>query len=643
MLLTRKIGSLLRGKATTPQILLAALFGGMLGFVPQFLLPGDIGGGFLQAPGLILGFFMLVAISNSNLGVFGLVTLAAKLLSFATLPLSYRVGEMLLDGPTQPLFKALINGKVSAWFGLEHYATTGGLAVGFGFGLACGLLLVKSVRAFRAKMATVEEAPVYQKYAGKRSVRFLGWLMFGSGHGKKVSYQQLASERRFGSPVRITGVLLVVLLAVTLWVTKEYFSEKYLTSTLRGGLESVNGATVDLEKAEIDLAKGTMTLAGLAVADSKSLDKDVFAAGKLEAVLDTGELLRKRFVIDRLVSHDASSGRGRKVPGRIVLGTTPPPPPPPPPPGTKTIDDYLKDAEVWRQRLVQAKEWLDSMTGGGKPAGPETKEDRRQREAEEVARYGYVRVVAKHLLEGAPAVLIRKIEIDGFTMPDFVGDVLDVKVSDLSSDPRLAGALPRLALASRATERLRFDLALGDAKGAVQPTLQLGLKGISADAVAAQLTKATGSPVLEGGTIELATKGSLRRGASDWEIDFPLSATLAGTTLALPGIPKTKLDRLALPIGVRGTLSAPAIAFDDRALEKALVDAGQHELANQVKARTDALLKSAARGLGEVVSRAITGSQPTQNTLEEAKKKAEQELQKHLSTSLPSFLGGKKK
>jgi hypothetical protein len=43
MFLTRKIGSVLRGKATPLQVLFATVLGGMLGFVPGFFLPGDLG------------------------------------------------------------------------------------------------------------------------------------------------------------------------------------------------------------------------------------------------------------------------------------------------------------------------------------------------------------------------------------------------------------------------------------------------------------------------------------------------------------------------------------------------------------------------------------------------------------------------
>jgi hypothetical protein len=42
----------------------------------------------------------------------------------------------LLDGPTQGLFKALINAPVFALFGFDNYVATGALALGLVIGLA---------------------------------------------------------------------------------------------------------------------------------------------------------------------------------------------------------------------------------------------------------------------------------------------------------------------------------------------------------------------------------------------------------------------------------------------------------------------------------------------------------------------------
>src|SRR6185436_16531357 len=136
---------------------LATVFGGVLGFVPGFFLPGNLGGGFMQAPGLILVLLCCVLILNANLALFGLVTLVGKLLSVALLHVSFAVGTWLLDGPLQGLFRSLINGKVTAWFGLEYYATTGGIVLGLVFGVAVGLLVNGTLRALRTRLATLEE------------------------------------------------------------------------------------------------------------------------------------------------------------------------------------------------------------------------------------------------------------------------------------------------------------------------------------------------------------------------------------------------------------------------------------------------------------------------------------------------------
>src|SRR5262245_1568593 len=173
MWILRKIGSVLRGRVTPLQLMLATTLGGILGFVPGFFLPGDLGGGFLQAPGLIVLLVCCVLVLNANLGVFGLVTLGCKALSILMLPVSYALGTWMLDGPLQGLFRMLINARVTAWWGLEYYATAGGLVFGVVFGVGSGFLLNKTIGAIRGRMASVEEhSELYQKYAKKWWVRF---------------------------------------------------------------------------------------------------------------------------------------------------------------------------------------------------------------------------------------------------------------------------------------------------------------------------------------------------------------------------------------------------------------------------------------------------------------------------------------
>mgnify|MGYP007059403142 FL=1 len=356
MLLSRKIGAVLRGKATPRQVMFATVLGGLLGFVPGFFLPGDLGGGFAQAPGLILLLVSLALVLNANLAVFGLTLLVGKLVSFLLLPVSYAVGTWLLDGPLSGLFAALVNAPVTAWFGLEYYATTGGLELGLVFGVAAGLSCKRVVGALRGRMADVEEGSErYRKYASRWWVRLVTWLFLGKGKGKKTSWRELSESSKKGLPVRPLGVVAVAVLGGAMWVFQTWFSTPVLTRNLRTSLESANGATVDLSAARLGLGEGTIVLEDLAIADPAALDEDLFAADALVATIDTGALLRRRFVVDEVRSTHARAGSKRQTPGVLLPVDEPEPEPPPPPPGTRTIDDYLEDFETWKQRLAQAR------------------------------------------------------------------------------------------------------------------------------------------------------------------------------------------------------------------------------------------------------------------------------------------------
>jgi uncharacterized protein (TIGR03546 family) len=619
MLFTRKIGAVLRGKATPLQVLLATTLGGLLGFVPGFFLPGDLAGGFAGEIGLILGLLCLVLVLNANLAVFGLTTLVAKLLSLALLPVSVRIGVFLLEGPLQGLFKRLVQGPITAWFGLEHYATSGGLVLGLVFGVLAGVLLNRTIRALRQKMATVEEtSESYKKYSQKGSVKFLGWLFLGKGKGK-LTWKELAEQKKVGMPIRLLGVAVVGVLLASIYVFHHWFSEPILTHNTRAGLEFANGATVDLKSASVGLGDGSFKLAGLAVADSKNLNKDLFAADTLEAKIDTGALLRKRFVIDRLQATNARGGVGRGTPGVILPGAPKPPEPPPPPAGTRTIEDYLKEYEVWKQRLEQARGWIEKINGGSDETGQAPPADQ-QRQQQEAAGTSLARIVAKHLLADAPRLLIRSIDIEGITYSfGERREVLDLVARNVSDAPASVGEPMTFAVRSQ-SGAMAFGLA-----GPTPQKPKLGfdfvLKQVPVDAIFGQL-KIGGSAPLRGGTLDLAAAGDFHGGgATPLAIDLPLRVAVNGATFAFAGAKETKVDALMLPIGLRGPLTSPAVSLDDKVLQDALLRAGQQELANFVQSQAGKLLG----GLPVDVSGLIDPTKSVGENLEAAQKKAEAE------------------
>jgi uncharacterized protein (TIGR03546 family) len=629
MLPTRKIGNFLRGKATPYQVFLAGLLAGVLGFIPGFFLKGDIGGGFLQAPGLILTVFFLVMVLNANLGVFAVGTLVAKLTSMLTLPIAFAIGRFLLDGPTQGLFKALINTPFLAYWGLDHYATAGGLVLGLVFGVAVGWFFSWSLTAFRRKMASLEQnSERFNTYTNKGWSKFLMWLFVGGSHGK-LTYQELLDRGKVGNPVRVLGLVAVVLLIAVLWAGKAFFSEPYLTRYTKSGLEAVNGATVDLDKAEIDFASGALTIHNLQITDPKALDANLFAAGKLEAKLDTAALLTRRIVIDKLVSADAKTGVKRVTPGRLIDKPAPPPPPPPDP-NQKTLDDYIKEAQLWKERLDQVRGWLKSISGDQAPGeqGKPTKEQIDERVAQEVLDFGQARVVASHLIEGAPLFLLKVLQIHGVESAALPGDLLDVDGQNLSTNPNLVEGRPSLQVKSR-SDKLKVGLILGDAKG-TPSAVDLGMKGMSVDSMFQKL-KLNGAAPMKGGTLDLATTGRLDLWAKGGaQIDLPVSLTFQNTAISLQGAKETPIEKLVLPLGLRGLLTSPSVSIDDQALANALMQAGKAELANYVKQNAGKFLGGKAGELAGSAGGILDGSKTPQQLADEAKKVAEEAARKKL-------------
>jgi uncharacterized protein (TIGR03546 family) len=209
-MITRKIGKLLRGKATPFQIGAACVLGGALGFMPVSA---------SAAGGLIVILTLLLIVLNANLFIAALVLGVAKLLSLALMPVSFQVGQILLDGPTRPLFKWAINTPVLALMDFRYYVTTGGLVLGLVFGVVVALVLNGALRRFRKTMSKLEEgSDRYKALNAKKSVRFATWLFFGKGHGKKT-YEELMGKR-IGLPVRPLGIVFAVLVIALLFVSQ---------------------------------------------------------------------------------------------------------------------------------------------------------------------------------------------------------------------------------------------------------------------------------------------------------------------------------------------------------------------------------------------------------------------------------------
>lgn len=623
-MITRKIGKILRGKATPFQIIAAAVLGAMIGFIP----------GFLNGPGVTIFLLLVLVILNANLAVAGIVGMVAKLLSYLLLPASFHLGRFLMDGPLESFFRWIVNMPVLALFGFDHYATTGGLIIGCVFGIVVGVGLVIAVQRFRRKMAHVEEhSERYKKFAGKFWVKALAWILIGGGRGKKT-YAQLM-ERRVGNPVRPLGAALAVLTVVAVVLVYQFLSGPIVTMGLQRGLEQANGATVDLDSAELDLGQGKLRLTGLAMADPNALDTNLLAADELEADIAAKDLLRKRITFDRVVMREAASGGKRARPGVLIRRGPQPADEPETQPGEKTIDDYLKQAEQWKKRLAQVRDWLERISGP--PADDESWTERVKRRAEEL---GYGRVIAEHLIEGAPTLTILELEADGVKTAHLEGEVLDIRAKNLSTHPGLLEGPPEISITTR-SERLAAAVKFDELAKAVagQPASEnaIAFKYIGLPAASLEDSlQFDGDPLLRDGTIDINLAGTWGQKGVGF-IDMPLQVTLHDTTIALPGTKPAPIQQMMIPIGLRGPMDNPAIFLDDQLLADALLQAGASELAARAQAEADKLAGKATQELRKKLNKQL-GDKVDEDIL----KQAEDKLGEDVGGALKGLLGGNK-
>ena len=567
MLITRKLGKIIRGKATPFQLMAACVLGSMIAFVP----------GLKQAPGMLVFLILLLLVVNANLGVAALTGIVAKLVSLAAMPLSYEVGRVLIDGPTQGLFKGMINAPVLALFGFDNYVATGGvMVVGLVFGALVGALLIILLKNFRLKMAKIEEGSErYKKFSSKKWVKILAWILIGPGHGKKT-YAELASKK-VGNPIRIIGVVAVALFLGLAFVARLFLAEPIVTAALQAGLERANGATVDLQRADLDLSEGRLVVTGLAMADPNALDKDVFKAATVEANISGADLLRKRLVLDRVVAKDAASGTPRRVPGRIVGPKRDLPKDSPPKEGDeKTLEDYVEQAQVWRERLAQARDWLERSS---EPTTDDTAPDDetlRERLRRQVRELGYANVRATHLIDETPTLLAREVLVEGLNVEAVEKETLNVRATSISTQPWLVDEKPRIEVTSE-SDRIALDTVLGPAG-----LLTMHVRQMSADALGAAMAFG-GEPPLKGGFVNVNVNGTW--GAEGvGHVNLPMTVVVRDSTIQLEGLGSAPVERLAFPVGVRGTIDDPRISVDSEAFAKALADAGAAQLASRVRA-----------------------------------------------------------
>ena len=511
---------------------LGALLGGLVGFAPS----PDL------APGLwvsLLVCFLLFRVPP----VFTVVVIGAtKAISLFTLSLSFGVGRFLLDGPTQELFRKALDTPFLALFGFEYYVVTGGLFLGLAIGT-----LVASLALYRRSVPD------------------------GSPKAKGA--------------LRPLGVAAAVLLLAGLFALQSSAAEGILTTAASKTLSQVNGSTVDVSGIELDLGEATFGITDIAFSNPKALNTDIFRGIELKADLSSADLLTKRLHIERLVIRRAKSGTERAVPGVLIGGETTPEVEEPEE-GERSIEDYLKDWEVWRDRLAQARGWLEKMAEEDDTSANEgeTDEERADREAEQ---FGYASVIAEHLFTETPSLRIDEITIEGFEFDWLPGESFGLSANNVSTQPGLMDQAMSMSFASSG-DLFKLALSLPSSRLGNAGELDFSLTGISMESLTGMLNLGDGNSI-GGGSVDISLRGPWSSGKAGY-IDLPLEVSLNNFELALGGSKKFPVSNLRLPIHLRGPIDSPNVRVDTAGLTQSLMDAGLSELVNFVDAEKSRLI-----------------------------------------------------
>lgn len=587
----RKIGSIIRGDSTPFQIATACVIGAMLGFVP----------GILRAPGITLTLILMLILLNANLPLSVLIGVFARLASLALMPLSFVVGRGLLDGPLQGLFKAMINAPGLALFGFEYYVATGGLVLGLIFGGLSAYLLARSIHGFRKKMADLEESSdKYKDLIARKSVKIFLWLFVGGGHGKKT-YQDILAKK-VGNPVRPLGVVFVIVMIAMLSVIYMFTHDAIVVMALNHALERANGATVDIEGAEVDLKEGRMTINGLAAANPSRLDTDLFRASKLQADISTNDLLRKRLHLEKVLISDASYGKKRDIPGRLLFETAPPERTPPEEEpageGEFDIEEIFTKTEDLKEKYKELRRWLDKLSGPAEGESPKD-ESLAERLQREIGELGYMNVIASHLIEGAPTLHVSEFVVEKLDAPSIIGESMKITGSHLSTHPSLLPEPPKIDIETE-SKIAGFNMnlkELSDPKALNH--LDLNWQGLKIDDLVRDLSFADKIP-FSGGTLDVKATGDWSFGK---KLSIPVGLTIRQAKIQVPELGEMTLDEFPLKFEVAGTVKKPRVKFDTAQLTELIKEQGTKMLKAKLAQERDKLVDKGKEKIDELTGK----------------------------------------
>ena len=132
----------------------------------------------------------------------------------------------------------------------------------------------------------------------------------------KLIAKQIKKQRgrvKWGSLLICLAIIVILVAAII------FFKDKILKKGMQIGLESAFGAKCDIAYLHLDISDSNLRVKGLEVADKKDTMTNLFEVGSIEMDFNLNQLLKKRFVAEKLEVADVLTGTPRTTDGALPL------------------------------------------------------------------------------------------------------------------------------------------------------------------------------------------------------------------------------------------------------------------------------------------------------------------------------------
>ena len=573
----RNLAKLLRGGASPGQIMLSAVLGVLLGMIPGINLT------------LLLGVLVFL-VFNANFGLVFLTYAIGKGICLLLAPVTFRIGHALIhDIGLEGLFRAAADTPVIALMDLHVYCLVGGLAAGAVLGVAIGWAAVRAVLALRrAFLEAQKRTDKVDKVGQNRAVKLFMRVVFGK---QKVAAADGLAEKF--PLLRKWGIGLAAIVAVIAVAGELLLAPVIAKSLVVKGLQAAAGAEANVASMKLSVFGGRLEMLNVEVTDADKPTHNMIQIEKLEGDISVRDLLRKRFVIDKLEVSAAAMGTQRQSPGK-VYAEAPAPPSEEPQDALSSWLEKTEDIRKYKRYLEKVKDYLDRRRAERERLEQAQTPEQRQREQEYMAsmakRRGYLKLSAQEILTKHPAWIVRELTVDRITVSGGTKTYrLDSR--ELSSAPELNPNPMKIEVteAGGMAARVSFDFATVDGLHQVEarvPEVSVG-EGLKLSPKAPLDVTAGKADVEANGTfsaqslhlpVSLDLK-ELHAKCREGKQVLGMDARTADEVFS-------SLNGLKITALLEGTVSSPSLKIDEQqvlaSMKDALVRAGKAELANRV-------------------------------------------------------------